>query len=413
MDTCIDIQSRPWHNRINKRELSSLLIAFGDRGFDLGSIDPVQVTLLMQDFVSPTDINETRIAVQNSDNAFMAIFPLLIGKLRFGEIIYILEKLGQHVLVRKIIDLNSGARVFVVRTDVPNNNLTKELYHIWKNSQDDGLFIDIDNEIKKNIDEINRRLSVQADYSVRQQLLDRKIVLCVLRYQKCDTRRKKEDLLNQLCNNVPNDVDRRSLDVVLNGKRAITAAKDNRPDLVEEYIKMGWEVAERCLPCFAVYAMVHDILYSYRNLFNFSKSRRHLDKVVEWGHIAWNRVQYERDNIRISWSWLYLQYVFLSLLRINSVFGMEDTEPINRGDLAQAKAALDKFGQILAGIPARRKMIYSLARARYYQLTDDHETAITYAKEAVKISDDGSYFGIEEQNIRRYCNELVGNRGTF
>lgn len=102
--------------------------------------------------------------------------------------------------------------------------------------------------------------------------------------------------------------------------------------------------------------------------------------------------------------------MFLSLLRINGVLGIERNYVVDAADLKVTKTALEQYGQLLAGIPVRRRMIYTLARARYHELVDETEVARIYANDAIRLAEEGTYFVDEERNIRLYRDMLVGDR---
>lgn len=415
MENFIDIQSSKAGICMTKQESNAVIEALHECDITNESIDHLDVLRKLQPFLTTTVYKRLSDAVllSGSSHDFLYILRTALQYLSFCEVVYLFQELGRGDVANRMINLNFKATDSLPNAVlISNNGKTHNLYVKWKGYLDDNIFRDCLGAICEKIKHTNKEITKTGSQIFHvQQNLDKKVIFCVLKFQRSDTKAKKEELLQELQRYKPGGTELRSLHLVLLGKLAITAAKDNNVEQTDQYIAQALTIAVTVQPCLATISLFHDILYSYRSLFNFNPTRAMLNRVIKWGSKAMNSIIDESEDVQLTWKRLFLQYMFLSLLRINAVFEMLDTEDVDQLDLNMAQDALSQYSRLLPGIPARRKMIYYLSKARYSELTEDFEYARKYAEEALELAADGMYFSNEYRNIQKYSEMLIHREG--
>ena len=405
----IDIkQSRP-ATCMTKREFRACVYALHEAGPIDELFEPLFALEKAKSLMTEDVFDELKHNVLSYQYDFTFVLRVLFPLFTFCKMIFWFKVLGRQDITGKMLtESQQRSRLQVVpeKVNMPNKHTTHSLYVFWKKAVDNRCFEKCLVEIEDNIKDQNRKMTtMDTDVEELQLALDFKLVFCVLKYQQCDTRYKKDRLLLELLNHVPAGTEQRSVRMIYHGKKAITEAKEDNLSGTENHVTAAMEIAECCAPCFATVSLLHDILYSYRNICNYNHTRDNLDKVIYWGHLAIDMIKDELECVQVMWKRVFLQYMFLSLLRFNSVFEVIHGE-VGTADLHMASNALEEMGRLLQHIPVRRKMIYCLTQARYFHLTEDSSKAKYYAEMSMDACDDGTYFDREKQNVTRFCEDI-------
>lgn len=331
----------------------------------------------------------------------------IFSLISFDQMVNLFRQKGRYDICNRMIQLKfSNVQVSPGPVEMPHSRKLNMFYLYLKTLADDAGFKNFRETVQQRINLLNREVANASDSHV-QFKFQKQIVLSVLLLQQISSTAGENAVLDLVLMNVPANTERRPLDIIANSKRAIIAAEENSFEEAEVLLKRAQSEDLHICLCFSKLCLLHDILYVYRKIFIAHPSRDNLDRVIIWGHFAMSSVVDEPEHVQVLWKRLFLQYMYLSLLRIKGDLSVKDSDIVDEDDIRQAKLAFLEYDRLFDSIPARRKMILNLAKARCFELEHNIKIAEIYCRLAIREINDGTYFEIEKSNILDYHQRLL------
>lgn len=211
--------------------------------------------------------------------------------------------------------------------------------------------------------------------------------------------------MNKLVENVPGDLDRKLVDMVFNGKMAITEALADDYNAASIYAGIAKSFILLCEPSFATISALHDITYVYRTIYVKTGNEQALKCLVNEGFAAVDTLEDMREEHRTLWKVLLFQFILLSLLNIGIDLRVDITRRLDQRYIKMAEDLIKAVGAVTEILPERRTMILNLARARFNE-ESDITVPLAYAEEALSSVNEYTFNENETNNIRSYVMHL-------
>ena len=405
----VDLQHSYLYSLMNKRERSAVIQVFSV----FVDIDILSVLQQMRMFNYISRQTYSKCLGQIKDKTFpekMSILLKIVQRvLTFDDFVLVLRLTRHDAIAKELVREkfkrvhNSPARMYI-----QHSRKIQRFYKVQKGHVDNKIF---------NISTTEYLLSVirgldetignpTANFTIRQESLERKVAFYVLLVQQYSDRNKRLAVMNKLRMGVPDDLDRNSLEIVFHSKMAITEARAKHTQKYESHLRAAHVIFDNCKPCFATLSNLHDIQYIRLTLHNQHPTKENLKAVIDAGNLIIQSIEGESVEVQEFWKRLALQYMILCLLRITSSFEVDDIEYVSKENLMLAKSLLKEACKLNVIIETRRLMILALCQARVHE-PDDLDKAIRYTWEALSYSDSGTFFKHELKNIKRYLNWLI------
>lgn len=404
----VDLRQRPLQIQMKRSEYGHVIEVCNDAKAAIECMDYIALSSNLEQLglISVQERNMIFQCVAGGQSPFDIFMHLMLPRLSFYHLISVFKMCGLETVSRKLLESKFQIMPGVGKHYVPNTDFVSKFYSMLKLSLDNNCFKNAQQHLSRSLQEMNCDLTRPHSIHKTQTSLDKKVTLSILQFQQTRSTLERFTLLHEMQAIVPENMDRRFLDMVYHGKMAVTAARDNHVELANDHIRAALTTIDDCPPCFGTISTLHDIVYVHRNLFNQNPSRKNLKTVLEWGHRALLSLTEQETQVQILWKRNFLQYMFLSLLRIDAYFNMYNAQDIELGDIHIAEDAITESDRISDNIPTRRKMILSLAKARLHELKKSSFYSILYAKEALALTQNGAYFDYETANITKYLHSL-------
>jgi len=409
MDKCVDLSQSRTCFVMTKREISAVISVLSVRS-DINVL-PVLYQIRKFNFISNRKYTECKEAIKGKTirESISYLLNVVYHFIPFNDFVLILRLTDQDFLAKELVrEKFRNVYKSPGRINILHSRRIQRFYKIQKGHVDNKIFNLSTTKyllsVIRGLDETIR--TPTAPFELRQESLERKVAFCVLLVQQYFEVHKRIAAMYKLTLNVPDDLDRNSLQMVFHSKMALTEAREKHKEKCEGHIRAANVVFDNCNPCFATLSTLHDIMYIKRTVYNQNPSEKNLKEVFDAGYRIIQSLEKEREEVQEFWRRLALSFLILCLLRINSAFEMDDIEHVSPINIAHAKYFLKEAYRGSDNIEARRRMILTLCNARAHE-PDDIDKAIAYTEEALSYSEAGTFFKHERKNIVKYLGCLM------
>jgi hypothetical protein len=244
-----------------------------------------------------------------------------------------------------------------------------------------------------------------------QASVDKIATVTWLRVQQCEKGEDIKELINEMLNSVPCNVDKTLPRLVFKSKLAIAFELDDDSDTAEILLSEACAISELYSHPLMKAFLFHDTRYIHQLRFMRHQSEENRNKVqadcvqaIDFFSV------FENDLCCIYMKRLFSLYLVHNILNVGQNFEIDVSNEISTEEMTRANGILSCLERCFqSGLPLeiRRKMIYLILRTRMHELVGDISIASTYFTQAYSLKDDGTFFGIEEDHLVNFKNRLL------
>jgi hypothetical protein len=335
---------------------------------------------------------------------FIILICKYVGFFAFCEA---LKQAGFDKLSKKIIDsrLEKQGQKFISRRvwrrELPNDEKLHAYYVKEKSKIDNNVYKNQARDIfRKEIATLNGKIDINVENKVKlQYLIDKRCILYFLLCQQYASEPEADEVLMEMRNVMPQDVDRTLFDTMFHSYMAFNRASSGQAERAEKHIQLASSASFFCARGFVCILVslwsqyANTILYSQsrdKSLYcransNFITIQQCLQDVYEWDerHI-WKTIS-ELDMLRAT-------------VGITPKLEMCAIENIDDNSISQAKTMAKHLKEPKE---IRRKMYYKVILARISEKSDP-VAAIKYITTALELATDGCYDDRERNKLLNY-----------
>jgi len=316
----------------------------------------------------------------------------LLPVLTFEQLTILLASMGCQPLVKELQEVHRPGRIFCAK------RYSTHLVAFHKNLKsllDDNGFVDKVRALENLAMVARLKLARTVNLEARQNDANELSIVMWLRAQQFrdETQDQRMSILNEMMAGLPNDIDNSLAHVIALTQTAVNFALLGRVEASLAVVQEVKQLVDSCDEQFAVSVACHDIQYVFRILYDKTKDKAYLDKVLEECDLGIQSLEQVIPDDRMLLERLFKLNMTQSLLSITPQLDINDELPCSTVNRLFAQSLTQQVrNQHFQGIEKRREFIYMLSVARLNELENNIELALEYATRAVAILEDGLYF---------------------
>lgn len=356
--------------------------------------------LLLRKYSSENLPIETRV------RQFYSFMETIIPMVSFGHFNRMLKAAGQYKLANIIIaELGGASQSCPLKRRIPHAELINEYFANLKRCADNNWFQDGTRyQLEKMISSLTQKLKncgAGSDPEQFQILVDKRVMTYFLLAQQFSDMDERLKVMKRMRDSIPIDADRTVFNVIFHSYLSVICALKDDATTAKGHEQQARFASHLCLPDIA--GVILRLCIQYKNNVLFFK--RHNRDDLEHASTDFEEIFQMFDSMskdpELYGTIAKLEMVH-TLLGIDWDLNVCDIVRIRSRDIERGKKIISALKE---PCETRREMLLCLCRARLFENADPLK-AQEYAREALTLADDGSYYDIEKTNIRIYIENL-------
>ncbi|KAK3609240.1 hypothetical protein CHS0354_009354 [Potamilus streckersoni] len=171
----------------------------------------------------------------------------------------------------------------------------------------------------------------------------------------------------------------------------------------EESVDLALQHASFVCNCVEKADMYYRIVHFYHRMFEFTQSENALQRLLKYGACGIRCLERETEEVGNQWKRLFLLRMILCLLGMSTECRVIQDRIYCSQNVAHASKYLAKVDEAWEGIERKAMLLYFMAKARLYDVQDQLEVALHYAKDLKRIAEENKskHLVFVEQYVRQ------------